>query len=128
MTQLPTGLTAAEVAKKTQEGLHNDYETKTSKSTAAIIKDNLLTLFNFLNLLIGVFLFAVGAYSNMFYLAIIFVNITIGISQELHARNLVKKLSLVSPQTVRVIRDAQIHEISAKELVLEDVVILGADW
>lgn len=126
MTQLPTGLTAAEVAKKTQEGLHNDYETKTSKSTAAIIKDNLLTLFNFLNLLIGVFLFSVGAYSNMFYLAIIFVNITIGISQELHARNLVKKLSLVSPQTVRVIRDAQIHEISAKELVLEDVVILGA--
>lgn len=126
MTQLPTGLSAAEVAKKTQEGLHNDYETKTSKSTAAIIKDNLLTLFNFLNLLIGVFLFAVGAYSNMFYLAIIFVNITIGISQELHARNLVKKLSLVSPQTVRVIRDAQIHEISAKELVLEDVVILGA--
>ena len=126
MTQLPTGLTAAEVAKKTQEGLHNDYETKTSKSTAAIIKDNLLTLFNFLNLLIGVFLFAVGAYSNMFYLAIIFVNITIGISQELHARNLVKKLSLVSPQTVRVIRDAQIHEISAKELVLEDSVILGA--
>ncbi|MFT0130657.1 HAD-IC family P-type ATPase [Candidatus Enterenecus avicola] len=126
MTQLSTGLTAAEVAKKTQEGLHNDYETKTSKSTAAIIKDNLLTLFNFLNLLIGVFLFAVGAYSNMFYLAIIFVNITIGISQELHARNLVKKLSLVSPQTVRVIRDAQIHEISAKELVLEDVVILGA--
>lgn len=126
MTQLPTGLTAAEVAKKTQEGLHNDYETKTSKSTAAIIKDNLLTLFNFLNLLIGVFLFAVGAYSNMFYLAIIFVNITIGISQELHARNLVKKLSLVSPQTVRVIRDGQIHEISAKELVLDDSVILGA--
>lgn len=126
MTQLPTGLTAAEVAKKTQERLHNDYETKTSKSTAAIIKDNLLTLFNFLNLLIGVFLFAVGAYSNMFYLAIIFVNITIGISQELHARNLVKKLSLVSPQTVRVIRDGQIHEISAKELVLEDSVILGA--
>lgn len=126
MTQLPTGLTAAEVAKKTQEGLHNDYETKTSKSTAAIIKDNLLTLFNFLNLLIGVFLFAVGAYSNMFYLAIIFVNITIGISQELHARNLVKKLSLVSPQTVRVIRDGQTHEISAKELVLEDAVILGA--
>ena len=126
MTQLPTGLTAAEVAKKTQEGLHNDYQTKTSKSTAAIIKDNLLTLFNFLNLLIGVFLFAVGAYSNMFYLAIIFVNITIGISQELHARNLVKKLSLVSPQTVRVIRDGQIHEISAKELVLEDSVILGA--
>ncbi|MGF2071490.1 HAD-IC family P-type ATPase [Enterococcus casseliflavus] len=126
MTHLPTGLTAAEVAKKTQEGLHNDYETKTSKSTAAIIKDNLLTLFNFLNLLIGVFLFAVGAYSNMFYLAIIFVNITIGISQELHARNLVKKLSLVSPQTVRVIRDGQIHEISAKELVLDDSVILGA--
>ena len=53
-------------------------------------KDNILTLFNLLNLLIGVCLLAVGAYSNLFYLVIILINITVGISQEIHARNLVK--------------------------------------
>lgn len=126
MEQTSIGLTSAEAAKKIQAGLHNDYETTASKTTAAIIKDNLFTLFNCLNLLIGVFLFAVGAYSNMFYLVIILVNIIIGISQEVHARNLVKKLSLVAPQTLRVWRDGQISTHTSKDLVLGDWVVLGA--
>lgn len=126
MDQTTIGLTTEDAAAKTQKGLHNDYETTASKTTAAIIKDNLFTLFNFLNILIGVFLFAVGAYSNMFYLVIILVNITIGISQEVHARNLVKKLSLVAPQTLRVWRDRQLSNHLSKELVLGDWVVLGA--
>ncbi|OTN77593.1 hypothetical protein A5886_002693 [Enterococcus sp. 8G7_MSG3316] len=126
MDQTTIGLTTEDAAAKTQKGLHNDYETTASKTTAAIIKDNLFTLFNFLNILIGVFLFAVGAYSNMFYLVIILVNITIGISQEVHARNLVKKLSLVAPQTLRVWRDGQLSNHLSKELVLGDWVVLGA--
>ena len=62
------GLTSEEVTQRTEQGQHNDYETKTSKSTTAIFKDNILTLFNLLNLLIGVCLLAVGAYSNLFYI------------------------------------------------------------
>ena len=91
MKQIDTGLTSEEVTQRTEQDQHNDYETKTSKSTTAIFKDNILTLFNLLNLLIGVCLLAVGAYSNLFYLVIILINITVGISQEIHARNLVKK-------------------------------------
>lgn len=90
MKQIDTGLTSEEVTQRTEQDQHNDYETKTSKSTTAIFKDNILTLFNLLNLLIGVCLLAVGAYSNLFYLVIILINITVGISQEIHARNLVK--------------------------------------
>ncbi|WP_396206121.1 cation-translocating P-type ATPase [Enterococcus sp.] len=126
MDQTTIGLTSADAAKKTTAGLHNDYETTASKTTTAIIQDNIFTLFNFLNILIGIFLFAVGAYSNMFYLVIILVNITIGISQEIHARNLVKKLSLIAPQTLRVWRDGQISSHTSKELVLGDWVVLGA--
>lgn len=81
-----------------------------------------MTLFNFLNFGIGICLLFVGAYSNMAYLAIIVVNIVIGIYQEIHARNLVRKLSIVSQSEVLVIRDGKEQSISTKELVLGDLV------
>ena len=83
-------------------------------------------MFNLLNLLIGVCLLAVGAYSNLFYLVIILINITVGISQEIHARNLVKKLSIIAQQEIRVIRDGVTQSVDAKSLVLDDLVVIGA--
>lgn len=124
--QFPKGLTTQEVQEKMQQGLQNNYDESATKTTKAIFSDNILTLFNFLNVLIGVFLFAVGAYSNMFYLVIILINISIGIYQEIHARNLVKKLSIVSRQTIRVIRDGKLQEIDSTELVLDDVTVIGS--
>ena len=53
-----------------------------------------MTLFNFLNFAIAVCLLFVGAYSNLAFLAIIIVNMSIGIFQEIHARNLVQNYLL----------------------------------
>ncbi|MGX7172792.1 cation-translocating P-type ATPase [Enterococcus ratti] len=120
------GLTQKEVNQKIAYGQQNDYQEDASKSTKQIFSDNILTLFNFLNFGIGVCLLFVGAYSNMAYLAIIVVNIVIGIYQEVHARNLVRKLSIVSQSEVRVIRDGKEQSIATKELVLDDIVKIGA--
>ena len=120
------GLTQEEVRQKISSGQQNDYQEDASKSTKQILSDNILTLFNFLNFGIGICLLLVGAYSNMAYLAIIVVNIIIGIYQEIHARNLVRKLSIVSQSEVRVVREGKEQSISTKELVLGDVVKIGA--
>ncbi|MGM0138425.1 cation-transporting P-type ATPase E [Enterococcus sp. DIV0755b] len=121
-----TGLSLAEVELRKERGLQNNFTESATKSTGAIFYDNLFTLFNFLNLLIGICLFLVGAYSNMFYLLIIFVNITIGIYQEIHARNLVQKLSIVNKKQVRVIRDGIELALDSTELVMDDLVKLAA--
>lgn len=121
-----TGLSLAEVAERQQDGKQNNYEENISKTTGDIFKDNILTLFNLLNLAIGICLFAVGAYSNMFYLAIIMMNMIIGISQEIHARNMVAKLSIVSKETAQVLREGKKVTIDATELVLDDLVWIGA--
>lgn len=120
------GLTDIEVKERTQRGQSNNYEANVAKTNREIIQENLLTLFNFLNVLIGIFLALVGAFSNMAYLAIIVVNIVIGISQEIHARNLVSKLTIVNKAKTKVIRNAQIQEIDATELVLDDIVLVSA--
>lgn len=54
-----------------------------------IIKRNVFTLFNFLNVMIALLLFAVGAYSNMFFIIIVILNVVIGTAQELKAKKLV---------------------------------------
>ena len=89
-------------------------------------KDNVCTLFNLFNLLIAIALIAVHAYTNLAYMLIIVVNIVIGIVQEMHARNLVKKLSVLKISKATVIRDGQEREIDIGDIVLDDVIILDA--
>ena len=122
---LKKGLSTEEVAKQKELGLQNNYEENVAKSTKDIIFDNVMTLFNFLNFAIAVCLLFVGAYSNLAFLAIIIVNMSIGIFQEIHARNLVQKLSIVAKENVHVRNGVQ-QEIDTKELVMEDIVIISA--
>lgn len=123
---LNKGLSTEEVAKQKELGLQNNYEENVAKSTKDIIFDNVMTLFNFLNFAIAVCLLFVGAYSNLAFLAIIIVNMSIGIFQEIHARNLVQKLSIVAKENVHVVRNGVQQEIDTKELVMEDIVIISA--
>lgn len=123
---LKKGLSTEEVAKQKELGFQNNYEENVAKSTKDIIFDNVMTLFNFLNFAIAVCLLFVGAYSNLAFLAIIIVNMSIGIFQEIHARNLVQKLSIVAKENVHVVRNGVQQEIDTKELVMEDIVIISA--
>lgn len=121
-----TGLSAAQVQQKKESGKQNLPPEKSTKSTSQILKDNICTLFNLFNVLIAIALALVGAWSNMMFICIIAVNTLIGIVQELHAKKLVEKLSLLSASTVRVIRDGKHSEIPIHELVEQDVIELEA--
>ncbi|MEG0285175.1 MAG: cation-translocating P-type ATPase [Vagococcus sp.] len=120
------GLTSLEVKERIANNQQNNYEEDVSKSTKDIIKDNTFTLFNFLNLMIGICLALVGAFSNLFFMVIILMNVTIGIIQEVRAKNLIAKLSLINEDKVIVIRDNQEMEISSTAIVLDDIVKLSA--
>lgn len=120
------GLTSKEVDQRIVNKQQNNYEEDVSKSTKDIIKDNTFTLFNFLNLMIGICLALVGAFSNLFFMVIIIMNVTIGIIQEIRAKNLIAKLSLINEDKVIVIRDGLEVEINSETIVLDDIVKLTA--
>ncbi len=120
------GLTEAEAAERAAKGLVNTAPEKITKTNFQILRDNVLTLFNLFNLLIGIALFSVGAYINLAYLAVIALNIAIGIIQEVHARSLVMKLSLLTAGEARVLRDGRERSIPVTEIVLGDTVLLSA--
>ncbi|MFW3505285.1 HAD-IC family P-type ATPase [Aerococcus viridans] len=118
------GLTDEEVQAKVAEGQVNQTSHSTQKTTAEIIKENVLTLFNALNFLLAFLLLLIGAYSNMAFIAIIILNIIIGIAQEIRARDLVSKLTILSNKPIKVVRNGQEAIVTSTELVVGDLIIL----
>ena len=119
------GLTEAEVLERKEKGQINVVEEKTVKSNWEIIAGNVFTLFNLYNFLIAIALMSVGAYSNLAFILIIILNISIGSFQEIHAKNMVAKLSVLTVSKVDVIRDGKEKSISVDEVVLDDITILN---
>ena len=121
-----TGLTEKQVKERIAAGQTNDYRMNPAKSTGTIIRENTLTLFNLLNFLLAACLFAVKAYSNMFFISIIILNIIIGIVQELRAKKMVDRLTLLAQNDITVIREGKKQAIAPDQLVLGDHVLLKA--
>lgn len=118
------GLTEKQVQERIAAGQTNDYRMNPAKSTGTIIRENTLTLFNLLNFLLAACLFAVKAYSNMFFILIIIMNIVIGIVQEIRAKKMVDRLTLLAQNDITVIRDGKKQAIAPEQLVLGDHVLL----
>lgn len=91
-----------------------------------ILKDNVLTLFNFLNVMIAVLLFAAGAYSNMLFILIVLLNIVIGVAQEVKAKRMVEKLSLLNRPRITVERDGKEQDVEPEEVKAGEVMVLEA--
>lgn len=123
--QIILGLTEAEVLERKERGEINIVEEKTVKSNWEIISSNVFTLFNLYNFLIAIALMSVGAYSNLAFMLIIILNICIGSFQEIHAKNMVAKLSVLTVSKVDVIRDGKEKSVGVDEVVLDDITILN---
>lgn len=92
---------------------------KITKTTGQILRENICTLFNLLNLLIAVALVYVHAWSNLFFIFVIAFNTIIGIAQEIKAKRLIEKLSLLSAPKAEVERNGKVQEIAVEEIELD---------
>ena len=99
---------------------------KITKTTGQILRENICTLFNLLNLLIAVALVYVHAWSNLFFIFVIAFNTIIGIAQEIKAKRLIEKLSLLSAPKAEVERNGKVQEIAVEEIELEDILLLDS--
>ena len=120
-----TGLTNKEVEERIKNGQVNSSNTNNLKSNWQIVKDNVFTLFNLFNLIIAIALACVQAYTNMVFILIIIVNVLIGIIQEIHGKNLVKQLAILTAAKTKVVRDGEEKEININEIVLDDIILLS---
>lgn len=122
--EIEIGLTKEQVEKRIKEGLVHKDTIVPTKSIKQIISNNFFTLFNFLNFGLAFIIILSGSIKNVLFIGTVFLNMFISIFQEIRAKKIVDKLSLLSTSKVRVIRDGKIFEIDKEEVVLDDIVML----
>jgi cation-transporting P-type ATPase E len=96
-----------------------------SRSTASIVAGNVFTLFN---AIIGAFFvldLGLGLYADSIFGLIAVVNSYIGIRQELKAKATLDELAVLVAPHARVVRDGQVAELIATEVVPGDVIQVG---
>ena len=95
-----------------------------AKTTGQILRDNICTLFNLLNLLIAIALIFVHAWSNLFFVPVVALNTIIGIAQELKAKRLIEKLTLLSQSNAKIERNGELRSVPIAEVQEQDILLL----
>jgi len=119
-------LSSEKAAELAAEGKANVSPSSASKTTKQIWLSNLFTFYNMLNLVLAVLVITTGSYRNMLFMGVVISNFLIGTIQELRAKKTVDSLSVLTAPTARVIRDGKEVVLPCRELVLGDVVLIGA--
>ena len=119
------GLSEQEVAERKAQGKVNANSDVQTKTVRQIIADHAFTLFNGINLIMFVLVLITGQIKNALFIGVVISNLVIGVSQEIRAKRMVDKLSILTAKTVRVRRGSQTVELPFEELVLDDVVLLA---
>jgi cation-transporting ATPase E len=118
------GLTSSEVASRVAAGQVNHVDSRTSRSVVDILRANILTRFNAIITALLVVIVVVGDLRDGLFAIVMVVNAIIGIVQELRAKRTLDKLTVLATPTVTVRRDGQEAQVSVREIVLDDVVVL----
>ena len=122
-----TGLTEAEAAARHQQGLGNTAPPSTTRSYAAIVRENVFTFVNNVLFLLGFALVVVGRPFDAFVsIGVIGTNIAVGIYQEVRAKQALDEISLLTRPTARVVRDGVERTVRPEELVVGDLVAVEA--
>ncbi len=121
-----TGLSSSQVDERFSQFLFNDTNQKYSKSYASIFMGNIFTFFNLLCVLAAVALVYSEASPSQFLFVVIFaLNLGFSVVTEIIAKRKIDKLSLLTVPTTTVVRDGELTEIHAKDIVLDDILELS---
>ena len=105
----------------------NEMERKRKKRDlgwVGIIFKNVFTYFNAIFAIIAVLLIFVGSYNSLTFLPVVIANALIGIIQQLRARSVLKKLSLLSRSKYKVTRNGSDLELTTDDLQRNDTLLL----
>ena len=120
------GLSPQEIKLRQSNGLSNIMPPSNTKSEGQIIKENVLTFFNLIFLVLALCLCLVGSFKNLMFLLVAAANTVVGSFQEIRAKRAVDKLTLVAAGTAKAIRSGQRVSVRTDQLVRDDIVEFAA--
>ena len=120
------GLNDIQVRERKDKGWRNIPVDPPAKTTKDIIKDNVFTYFNLIFVILAALLIVVGSFRDLTFMPVVIINTLIGIIQEVRAKNVLEKMSMLNAPRAMVVRNGEQKMIDVEELVLDDIVIFKA--
>ncbi len=119
------GLTEAE-ARRRLDARGAPAEPTTSRSTASIVRANVVTPFNAILVALGILTLVFGDWRDALFLGIVVSNSAIGIWQELRAKRKLDELAALVAPRATVVRDGEARVVPVGEVVEGDLVRIAA--
>jgi cation-transporting ATPase E len=121
------GLTNAEVLARREQGQGNDVEFRASRTYLQILRKNAFTLINTVLFGISLVLVAMAKYGDALVTAgLVLLNVIVGVFQEGRAKRKLEQIALLARPKAVVIRDGQEQSVDPGDVVLDDVLVVGA--
>ncbi len=121
------GLSHRQARERVAAGWVNVSPGSSSRTEGEIIAANCLTFFNLVFGVLALILVLVGSnVKNLTFLVVVIINTVIGCVQEIRAKRAVDALTLVAQQRLNVIRQGEEINLSASELVLDDIAVFAS--
>lgn len=121
-TNIKTGLTKEEVLKSKP----NVYIDQNTRTVGQIIKENSITLFNGINVVLAIMVVLTGSFRNMLFIGLVVINTVIGIIQELRSKKVLDNLALLNQQKAKVLRDGKVVQLPVEQIVKNDILYLSS--
>lgn len=118
------GLNDKEVQERIDKGQVNILPKTPSRTIAQIVKANVFTLFNGLNLILAIVVCIAGSPKNALFSMVIFTNTVIGIFQEVRSKITLEKLSVLSCIGATVMRNGISVKLNIEDVVKDDIILL----
>jgi len=123
---LDIGLSEAEITERKQRGDINVVVMRSSRTYKEIFQENVFTLFNVTFGVVLVLMTLLGQFTDAIFSGFsVFMNILVGVAQEIQAKLTLDKLALLSVQKVKVRRNGGSQEIPVGEVVRDDLIELN---
>lgn len=121
-----TPLTSAAVAERVARGETNVVEHRTSRTLGEIVRANVFTRINLVYSILFLMILGTGYLIDGVFALLIVVNSVVGMVQEIRAKRTLDRLALLNRTPAQVLRSEGVVEVDAEEIVLDDVVQVGA--
>jgi P-type Ca2+ transporter type 2C len=126
-TESGTGLSSEEAARRLKERGPNELEDRGGRKPWSILWEQFTSTMIVILVVAAVASALLGDYEDSIAIAVIvLLNAALGFAQEYRAERAMAALKRMSAPTVKVRREGHVREVSAKELVPGDVVLLEA--
>lgn len=118
------GLSHAEVNERICAGKVNTLPPRSGRTTADIVRANVLTRINALLGVLFILVMTTGSWINGAFGLLIIANSAIGIVQELRAKRTLDSLAVIGEAKPRVIREGSERLIEQSEIVVDDIIVV----